>query len=67
VTLLRQGLLDGRAAALAGSVPSAVAPGALTADGELAELACFLVSPAGEYFTGCVFERGRTAELIRSS
>jgi NAD(P)-dependent dehydrogenase (short-subunit alcohol dehydrogenase family) len=36
----------------------AVAPGARTTDEELAELVCYLVSPAGEYFTGCLFELG---------
>ena len=36
----------------------AIAPGPETADDDLAELVCFLVSPAGEYFTGCVFELG---------
>jgi len=44
----------------------AIAPGASTTDGEITELVCFLVSPAGEYFTGCVFELGRV-DLIRSS
>jgi NAD(P)-dependent dehydrogenase (short-subunit alcohol dehydrogenase family) len=39
----------------------AIAPGADTRDDELAELVCFLVSPAGEYFTGCVFELGRSS------
>ncbi|HUJ35591.1 MAG TPA: hypothetical protein VLW51_10310 [Solirubrobacteraceae bacterium] len=34
----------------------AIAPGALSIDAELAELVCFLVSPGGEYLTGCVFE-----------
>ena len=38
----------------------AIAPGAQTTDDDLAELVCFLVSPAGEYFTGCVFELGLT-------
>ncbi len=38
----------------------AIAPGPQTADDELAELVCFLVSPAGEYFSGCVFELGLT-------
>jgi hypothetical protein len=41
----------------------AIAPGAVTTDEELAELVSFLVSPAGEYLTGCTFELG----LIRSS
>jgi NAD(P)-dependent dehydrogenase (short-subunit alcohol dehydrogenase family) len=36
----------------------AIAPGPKTADDDLAELVCFLISPAGEYFTGCVFELG---------
>ena len=46
----------------------AIAPGARTTEAELAELVCFLVSPAGEYFTGCVFELGAAAGgLIRSS
>jgi NAD(P)-dependent dehydrogenase (short-subunit alcohol dehydrogenase family) len=44
----------------------AIAPGALTDDDEIAELTAFLVSPAGEYFTGCVFELGAST-LIRSS
>jgi NAD(P)-dependent dehydrogenase (short-subunit alcohol dehydrogenase family) len=33
-------------------------PGPATSDGELAELACFLISPAGGYFSGCRFELG---------
>jgi NAD(P)-dependent dehydrogenase (short-subunit alcohol dehydrogenase family) len=44
----------------------AVSPGARTTDDALAELVCFLVSPAGEYFSGCTFELG-PADLIRSS
>ncbi len=36
----------------------AIAPGARTGDDELAELVCFLVSPAGEYLTGCVLSLG---------
>lgn len=44
----------------------ALAPGARSADDELAELISFLVSAAGEYFTGCVFELG-SGELIRTS
>jgi hypothetical protein len=35
-----------------------VAPGAATTDEELAELVCFLVSPGGEYLTGCRLELG---------
>jgi len=42
-----------------------IAPGARTTDDELAELVSFLVSHAGEYFSGCVFELG-SAELVRS-
>jgi NAD(P)-dependent dehydrogenase (short-subunit alcohol dehydrogenase family) len=44
----------------------AIAPGARTEDDELAELVCFLVSPAGEYFSGCLFEIG-TDSLLRTS
>ena len=33
-------------------------PGRETTDAELAELACFLISPAGGYFSGCRFELG---------
>jgi hypothetical protein len=44
----------------------AIAPGARTADEQLAELVCFLVSPAGDYFSGCVFELG-SGELLRTS
>jgi NAD(P)-dependent dehydrogenase (short-subunit alcohol dehydrogenase family) len=43
-----------------------IAPGSLSADEEVAELVSFLVSPAGDYFTGCVFELG-AIPLIRSS
>jgi NAD(P)-dependent dehydrogenase (short-subunit alcohol dehydrogenase family) len=38
----------------------AIARGAATGDAELAELVCFLVSPAGDYFDGCLFELGST-------
>jgi NAD(P)-dependent dehydrogenase (short-subunit alcohol dehydrogenase family) len=34
----------------------AIAPGARSTDDDLAELVCFLVSVAGEYFSGCEFE-----------
>jgi NAD(P)-dependent dehydrogenase (short-subunit alcohol dehydrogenase family) len=44
----------------------AIAPGARTTDDELAELVCFLVSVAGDYFSGCAFELGATG-LIRTS
>ncbi len=36
-------------------------PGPDSTDAELAELACFLISPAGGYFTGCRFELGSVA------
>ncbi len=36
----------------------AVAPGAACTDTQLAELLCFLVSPAGGYFSGCRFDLG---------
>jgi NAD(P)-dependent dehydrogenase (short-subunit alcohol dehydrogenase family) len=41
----------------------AIAPGPGTTDEELAELVSYLISPAGEYFSGCLFELG----LIRTS
>src|SRR5947209_9255966 len=34
--------------------PTAVLPGPQTADAELAEVVAYLVSPAGDYFAGCV-------------
>jgi NAD(P)-dependent dehydrogenase (short-subunit alcohol dehydrogenase family) len=39
----------------------AVTPGAVTGDAEVADLVCFLISEAGEYFSGCRFELGRVA------
>jgi len=36
----------------------AIAPGATTTDDQLAELVCFLVSGAGDYFSGCRFDLG---------
>jgi NAD(P)-dependent dehydrogenase (short-subunit alcohol dehydrogenase family) len=45
----------------------ALAPGAGTTDAELAELVSFLVSPAGEYFSGCQLELGSYAPLSRPS
>lgn len=39
-----------------GVTAAAIAPGERTGDHELAELVCFLVSEAGEYFSGCLFE-----------
>ena len=46
-----------------GITPVALAPGDRTTDGELAELTCFLVSAAGGYFSGCVFELGGLAAV----
>jgi NAD(P)-dependent dehydrogenase (short-subunit alcohol dehydrogenase family) len=37
----------------------AVAPGPYVAGGELAEVVCYLVSPAGDYFSGARFDLGR--------
>jgi NAD(P)-dependent dehydrogenase (short-subunit alcohol dehydrogenase family) len=34
----------------------AITPGTATGDAEVAELVCFLVSPAGGYFSGCRFD-----------
>lgn len=45
----------------------AIAPGARTTDRDLAELVCFLVSSAGDYFSGCAFELGGEHDLIRTS
>jgi NAD(P)-dependent dehydrogenase (short-subunit alcohol dehydrogenase family) len=39
-----------------GVTTAAIAPGAGTTEEDLAELVCFLVSRAGEYFSGCAFE-----------
>ena len=36
--------------------PVAIHPGAVTAAGEVAELAAFLASPAGAYYSGCRFD-----------
>jgi hypothetical protein len=41
-----------------GVTSTAIARGAETSDEELAELVCFLVSAAGDYFSGCLFELG---------
>jgi len=37
----------------------AVAPGARVGEAELAEFVCYLVSPAGDYFSGARFDLGR--------
>jgi NAD(P)-dependent dehydrogenase (short-subunit alcohol dehydrogenase family) len=42
----------------------AIAPGPATSEDELAQLVAFLVSPAGEYYSGCRFELG---SVIRAS
>jgi hypothetical protein len=39
----------------------AVAPGPHAGEREIAELVCYLVSPAGDYFSGCRFDLGLTA------
>jgi hypothetical protein len=41
-----------------GILPTMIAPGTSTADGEVATLVAFLVSPAGDYYSGCRFELG---------
>ena len=38
--------------------PVAILPGSATSSAEVAELAAFLASPAGEYYSGCAFELG---------
>jgi hypothetical protein len=38
--------------------PVAILPGAETAPEEVAELAAFLASPAGDYYAGCAFRLG---------
>ena len=45
----------------------AIGPGVRTSDAEMAELVCYLVSVAGEYFTGCLFELGGGPQLIQTS
>jgi NAD(P)-dependent dehydrogenase (short-subunit alcohol dehydrogenase family) len=41
-----------------GITATAITPGAATTDEQLGELVCFLVSPAGDYFSGCRFSLG---------
>jgi NAD(P)-dependent dehydrogenase (short-subunit alcohol dehydrogenase family) len=41
--------------------PVALHPGAATPAGEVAELAAYLASPAGAYFSGCRFDLGRVS------
>ncbi len=45
----------------------AVTPGASTNDAEVAELVCFLVSEAGDYFSGCRFDLGTVAPGLQLS
>jgi NAD(P)-dependent dehydrogenase (short-subunit alcohol dehydrogenase family) len=45
-----------------GVTAAMVAPGASSTDDEIAELVCFLVSPAGEYLSGCRLELGATSD-----
>ncbi len=40
-----------------------IAPGSATTPAQLAELACFLLSPAGDYFSGCRFALGAVETL----
>jgi hypothetical protein len=44
-----------------GITASVITPGNATTDDEIAQLVCFLVSPAGDYFSGCRFSLGVTA------
>ncbi len=39
--------------------PVTIAPGEATSGAEIAELAAFLASPAGAYYSGCRFDLGR--------
>jgi NAD(P)-dependent dehydrogenase (short-subunit alcohol dehydrogenase family) len=44
-----------------GITATVITPGADTTDDQIAQLACFLVSPAGDYFSGCRFSLGLAA------
>jgi hypothetical protein len=44
-----------------GITATVITPGNATTDDEIAQLVCFLVSPAGDYFSGCRFSLGVTA------
>jgi NAD(P)-dependent dehydrogenase (short-subunit alcohol dehydrogenase family) len=44
-----------------GITATVITPGTDTTDDQLAETVCFLVSPAGDYFSGCRFSLGVTA------
>ena len=46
--------------------PVAILPGSAAGPAEVAELACFLASPAGEYYSGCAFElSGASCSLLK--
>jgi hypothetical protein len=44
-----------------GITATVITPGDATSDEQIAQLVCFLVSPAGDYFSGCRFSLGVTA------
>jgi NAD(P)-dependent dehydrogenase (short-subunit alcohol dehydrogenase family) len=44
-----------------GITATAITPGKATTDDQIAQLVCFLVSPAGDYFSGCRFSLGVAA------
>ncbi|HEX4671532.1 MAG TPA: hypothetical protein VH279_04660 [Solirubrobacteraceae bacterium] len=44
-----------------GITATAITPGNATTDDEIAQLVCFLVSPAGDYFSGSRFSLGAAA------
>jgi NAD(P)-dependent dehydrogenase (short-subunit alcohol dehydrogenase family) len=44
-----------------GITATVITPGNATTDDEIAQLVCFLVSRAGDYFSGCRFSLGVTA------
>jgi NAD(P)-dependent dehydrogenase (short-subunit alcohol dehydrogenase family) len=41
-----------------GITVTAMAPGASTTEAELTDLVCFVLSRAGDYFSGCRFDLG---------
>lgn len=44
-----------------------IAPGHATTDDQIAQLVCFLVSPAGDYYSGCRFSLGVAASAGRAT
>ena len=44
-----------------GITTTVITPGNATTDDQIAQLVCFLVSPAGDYFSGCRLSLGVTA------